>query len=256
MLKFKKALQSAVFAAALAGGISAQAGAIVGATEFTQIANNAELVGVVMNSSKQVVTQMNQYMLQIKQWENQLQNLRGMVVPDGVQDAINQYNAISEARDSYARLYGSLEQQSDMFQRRFDEARSGNLSWADYVKRTQSDAERGVQAAQNRLRYEDRVLKQVQADYERTRELSAKVPQSEGVHSALQLMNSQMNKLLQQNAQMTELIAMGLKNGGKSAAEMGEATQKEAASKLMLEQQKAMYETIEKRQRAFLGKSN
>jgi P-type conjugative transfer protein TrbJ len=54
--------------ALLAAGEPARAGAIVGATEFTQIANNVELM-------MQYSTQIQQYSTQLQQYQAQLQNL-------------------------------------------------------------------------------------------------------------------------------------------------------------------------------------
>lgn len=62
---------------AVAGVISpgtARAGAIVGATEFTQIANNIELVMQYIKQAEQYATQLRQWEMQIQQYENMVQN--------------------------------------------------------------------------------------------------------------------------------------------------------------------------------------
>lgn len=64
----------AVAPAALVFSPSAQAGAVVGATEMTQIANNIELVMQYIQQMESYAAQLRQWELQINQFGNQVQN--------------------------------------------------------------------------------------------------------------------------------------------------------------------------------------
>lgn len=72
---FLRGLSAAALAslASLAPSVS-QAGAVVGATEFTQIANNIELVMGYMQQMEQYATQLRQWETQMQQYANAVQN--------------------------------------------------------------------------------------------------------------------------------------------------------------------------------------
>lgn len=255
MSKSNFAFKAVLATLTLAVSMSVNAGgAVAGATEFTQIMNNAQLVGVNMSTAQSAMTQLDQYMLQIKQWEMQVRNIQGMAqVPDSVQSAIAGYQKIAQTRQAVERLYGNLEKQSSAMNSRFDEARLLNMPWSEYSKRVATDAANGNQAARDRLAYESSVMDQVAESYETARKMGEQVPTTQGVHQALQLMNNQMNRLLVQNTKMTELLAQTMANGGRGAAQMSEEQRKKAAWQKIADDYEAERKNIDDRQRNFMG---
>jgi len=65
-----KALSTCAFFAAVALCNTANAGAVIGATEPTQILNNVQLVASYAQQAQQTVTQVNQYETMLRNLEN------------------------------------------------------------------------------------------------------------------------------------------------------------------------------------------
>lgn len=183
------------------GGISG------GSTEWTQIANNAELVKVSLDSAQTAKTTVDKYILQYRQYENELANLaRFAQLPQNIQHGVRSLDDLRAYRARLERLNGSLSDQSRMFELRFAESRLRGGTWEDYVASVRSDANNKNQRAINRLQYEQSVMNQVQNDYAAARELEPKIQESIGAQQSLQLMNTQMNRLVLQNAKLTEVL--------------------------------------------------
>lgn len=117
----KKAILSATLAVALT--TTAQAGggggATGGATEMTQLMNNAELVESVAQQSSMVSNQIQQYLLQFQQYATQLQNLMrldpralaSLVGPEAaarLAPYVQAYQTVSSLQTSATRAYNML----------------------------------------------------------------------------------------------------------------------------------------------------
>ncbi len=245
----------AAASAALCVSLVSQAhagGVIAGATEPTQIMNNVELVKVAIDGAKTASTTVQKYMLQIQQYQTQLENIRKLSeLPTGlVGDVVTAYNDLSRYKLAINTLEGSLGAQASAMEARLTEARLSGMNWSEYVGAVGTDATRRQKRAVERLKYEEDLLKQVQSDYEFARKLQPTISTTSGVHQSVALLNSQMNRVVTQNAKLLEVISQSVgdraeRDAAKAADDQQSAAQREAMRKRQ--------EAIEQRQRAFGG---
>lgn len=227
-------------------------GVIAGATEPTQILNNLELVKVAMDSAQTAGTVVSQYTTQLQQYQTQLANLQRLArLPEGLGgDALKSVNDLIRYRNALLQLAGSLGQQQASIEQRLAEARLSGRDWRSYLAAVAADAGRQNQRALERLRYEESVLEQVQADYRFAREVQDQIPVTVGQHQALQLMNAQMNRVVTQNAKLLEVVSATVHQHAEKDAREAEAATRNSTDRELLRQRQ---EAIEKRQRAFGG---
>lgn len=241
----------------VAGGQASAGGGVPGggATEMTQLMNNAELVKSAADQARTASTTMQQYYTQLQQF--QLQRLAGMALdklPAGLgPDLATAMASVQKYQGAVTQLRGSLTQQSTLMDQRITEAqllgRDPN-SWARYTQRVQSDISSGKQSALIRMQQEQTVLQQVQKDYEYARNVQDQLPALQGQQQSLTLLNAQMNRVVQQNAGMLQVMSATIAKYGEDSARDSLATQKAASMQdVMSQRQKA----IEDRQRSWGG---
>jgi P-type conjugative transfer protein TrbJ len=234
----------AIAPAAHAGG-----GAMTGgSTEWTQMANNAELVKVAVDGAQTAKTTVDKYILQYRQYENELYNLQKFAqLPQNIQHGVRSLQDLRAYQARLERLQGSLSQQSQVFEKRFTESRLKGGTWEDYVASVREDASNKNQRAINRLQYEASVMNQVQSDYAAARELEPKIQESVGAQQSLQLMNTQMNRLVLQNAKLTEVMAASMNERSIEAARAAEQENEDLrAREAMRSRQKSLNEALDK----------
>jgi hypothetical protein len=133
---------------------------------------------------------------------------------------------------------------------RLAEARMGGKGWAGYVQQVAAEAASGNKRAIERLKYEESVLQQVQSDYQFARNLQEQIPATVGQHQSLQLLNSQMNRVVTQNAKMIEVLSATIAKEAKEEHREAEAKARALADQELMRQR---HQNIEQRQRAFGG---
>lgn len=249
MSSFKRLAISVASAIALASPMQASAGAIAGgASEWTQILNNFQLIMVALDSAESAATEASQYLLQMKQYENELRNLAKFSgLPPNLQKAIKAYEDMAAYKARVEKLYGSLSEQKNMFEKRFTESKLRGGNWEDYVRAVRRDASNMNQRAISRLEYEASVLDQVQTDYAAARELEPKIHEAVGAQQSLQVMNTQMNRLLIQNAKLTEVMVASMQDQTTKQHEEASHRDEDAVSRDQLNSQQS---AIRARQRA------
>lgn len=227
-------------------------GAIAGATEPTQIMNNLQLVVNGLDEAKTAATVVSQYQTQLQQYQTQLANLKALgQLPDGLNgDNLKAISDLGNYRAALQQLTGSLGQQKSIMEQRLTEARLSGKDWNSYVNSVAADAASKNQRAVDRLQYEESVLQQVQSDYSFARNLQSQIPATVGQHQALQLMNSQMNRVVTQNAKLLEVYSSTLSQQSEKDAREAESMTKSLSQQELLRQRQ---EAIEKRQRSFGG---
>jgi RNA polymerase-interacting CarD/CdnL/TRCF family regulator len=115
--------------------------------------------------------------------------------------------------------------------RRFEEQRLSGMSWNDYVSSESQRLQDGVQGAADRAQHDRIVLEKVNADYQQAREWGDRIPQTDGMHSSMQLMNSQMNKVVTQNAEVIKALAKA--NMQQSQDAIDRSTEKQAHQNML-----------------------
>lgn len=228
----------------MAGGGAATGGA----TEWTQMANNFELVKVGMDGAQTAATTVEKYLLQLKQYQNELNNLAKFAdLPENIQHGLKSYDDLVAYKSRMEQLHGSLSQQKDIFERRFAESRLNGGTWKDYVDSVRQDASDKNQRAINRLQYESSVLDQVGQDYAAARALEPKIRDSIGAQQSMQLMNTQMNRLVIQNAKMTEVMVTAMQEQTRQQHEDAKRRDEDAVTRDQMHKQQTV---IRDRQRA------
>lgn len=219
-----------------------------GSTEWTQIANNAELVKVAVDGAQTAKTTIDKYILQYKQYENELTNLRKFAqLPENIQHGVRSLDDLRAYKSRLERLHGSLADQQRVFEKRFTEARLTGGTWEDYVEMVNKDASNKNQRAISRLEYEQSVMRQVESDYAAARALEPKIQESVGAQQSLQLMNSQMNRLVLQNAKLTEVMVASMSEQTMENAKAAEKDNADLRAKETIRaRQKAINENLER----------
>ena len=104
----------AVYASILVAIVpAAHAGAVAGgASEWTQIMNNVQLVSSGMDAAQTAKTTIDKYILQYKQYENELNNLRKFAeLPQNIQHGVRSLEDLRAYKARIEQLHGSLSPQ-------------------------------------------------------------------------------------------------------------------------------------------------
>lgn len=244
-----------VFAAGLLFSASSAAfagGSVAGATEPTQIMNNIELIKVALDGATTAKKTVEQYVLQIQQYQNMLTNTMQLAaLPSGLaQDALKAYTDLMSFKQALTQLQGSLSQQQQAIERRVTEAKLSGKSWQGYLAEVAADVAKNQKRAVERLKYEEQVLQQVQSDYTFARNLQSQIPATVGQHQSLQMLNTQMNRVITQNAKMLEVVSASIGRQAEEDALQAEGLARSAQDRDMLIQRQR---ALDARQRAFGG---
>lgn len=248
-------LLSGVLAVQPPAGLAGSVAGFGGATEVTQLLNNAQLITIQSDGAITAAKQIQAYLLQLQQYQTQLQNLKTLtglpagLAPD-VLSAINSLNAYKQALTS---LQGGLTQQSSLLDQRLAEARLSGLSWPNYLQNVANDVAMRRGRAVERLQYEQAVFQQVNADYEFARNLQNSIPQTEGLQQSVQMLNSQMNRVVTQNAKMLEVMSTTLRTAAEDDAKRAVEQQQIGTNLDLLRQRQ---QAIRDRQKGFGGHGN
>lgn len=184
-----------------------------GSTEITQLMNNGELMANVSQTTKVAITQVNSYIKQIQQYAEQLrsgQQLIGRITGLPVAEFSRELQRAQELSRMLQSVNGSTAQLRQVFDSRRVEALQRGLTMTQYVERENERIESGDQRARQRLEREEKLMQEIQKDYEYTKEVGEQISGTVGIHQSMQQLNLQMNKLIQQNARMMELTSNAL----------------------------------------------
>lgn len=221
----------------------------VGATEFTQLLNNAELVGV-------NATQIQQVQQLIKTYQTHLEQLKqlkaaGLKMPtDGslgsVFDVQAEIAAVARYQAALGKADATTGQLRGIFKQRSVEAGTQGLTMADYIKQQQALVEHGNKRAQQRLQREDDVMARVNEDYQYAKQMGDKIQGTEGVHQAVVQLGMAMNKVIQQNARLHEILAY--QTGSKEAAEIQDQANRRKSDAAFVDEMSKKFREEQKRQ--------
>ena len=150
----------------------------------------------------QYETQLSQYrteLLQIKGLDNELVN---QLLDKNLVDSQN----INQLSNSLTTLFGSINTITQNFRQRLDTAKLLSLSWPQYISFEQNRIQRNEDNAAQTAKDQLQILDRVQRDYEFALNAESKINLTEGLHQSLQLLNSQLNRIITQNADMIKSI--------------------------------------------------
>ncbi len=184
-------------------------------------------------SLQQVTTLYSQLQTQWQQLRTMQQQLKTMdpshiacIVGDIT--GIEEQHQIERALAAHRDLLGPLKTVKDGFDERLDTAKLMKLTWKEYVAWEQNRLARREEGAMARVNAEIHAMKRIESDYEFAREQASKIAGTSGTHEAVQQMNVQMNRVIQQNAELMRQLSTAF---GRATAEreMQEAEDKARA---------------------------
>jgi hypothetical protein len=239
--------------------IASSASAVVGATEVTQWLNNGELVTGVAKQA-QTVTQLAQTHIQVLEQVRQQVLAGKQLVGGDLLKSLGSINAEISAVTKYkAQLQNagaSVQQLASAMDARRVEANVKNLPLSDYLKQEAAKIADGDKRAKQRLEAEKHYAQLADDDLIAAKEMSEKITGTEGMHQAISLLNTSVNKMIQQNARMLQIMAYQAGSAESDRlAKTGDAKQSsstmlsdiDAERKANLDRQNAMIDSIKKK---------
>ena len=139
---------------------------------------------------------------------------------------------ISNANMSLAslkRLQQSLGGLNQAYSQRFEEARRMNMTWEQYAAREDLQIQSRVATAAARAQEDINRMDNVKRDYEFAQDMAAKIPEAEGVQQSMGLMNTQMNRVVTQLAQLNKGLVSSLSSGKTPADVLAEEQKRQRA---------------------------
>jgi uncharacterized protein YneF (UPF0154 family) len=167
----------------------------------------------------------------------------------------NNQTAMDAARSLQAieKLRGSLSLMNNRYDSRLNQARLQNQTWGQYVTAEDSRIKRNVGEAKLQVIEDQRILSMVNRDYDFANAQAAKIPQTQGMHESLNQLNTQMNRVVVQNAEMIRLMARAQGNGSsedrvqqaeKDAQKIRDADAEKAATEAQALRRKAAIDAL------------
>lgn len=156
-----------------------------------------------------VIQQVQSYATQIRQYEMEVRQLAAM--PANAINTIKQIRNVNLSNvngyiNSLQSLYGNLNGISNQISTQFSAAQLSNMTWDQYMDKLKTDVQNGVSAAKTRAQNEANTLQSIQQDYEMAKQWQSMIPATAGTHESMQLMNTQMNRMVMQGAQMLQQL--------------------------------------------------
>lgn len=172
---------------------SAYAGAATGgATEVTQLLNNAQLA---MQSVKQEM----EYALQMEQYYTQLKQLAPSELVGFMQTANELNQSIADLQVFSSRAadaFGALQNIKTLADQRLYEYRTSGLEWDAYLNRERSERQKSHDQLQVLRDHEIHAIKRAERTWNDLAQHAEDAQATEGTHAAMQVMNGQMNALI------------------------------------------------------------
>ena len=214
-----KRVKLAVWAALVVWGAvqvpAAQAMPVIDAANLVQNLTAAR------QAAQQVASAYQQIKLQQQQLQSMREQLRSMnasqvagIVGDitGIEELHQIEKTLAANRD----LIGSIDKVKKGIEDRLDTAKLMKLTWKEYVAWEMNRVSRKQESAVARVNAEIHAMKRIEEDYAFARQQGARIAGTAGTHEAMQLMNAQMNRVIQQNAEVVRHLSTAF---GRAAAE-------------------------------------
>lgn len=146
---------------------------------------------------------------------------------------------------SLIQLQQSMGGLQEAYSRRFEEARRMNLNWEQYALQEDLQIRSRVATAAARAQEDIGRVERVKRDYEFAQDMAKKIPEAEGVQQSLAIMNTQMNRVVTQLAEVNKglIASMGSKTPEDAMAE-------EQAKQRVADDRRARLRNIETQRKA------
>ena len=118
-----------------------------------------------------------------------------------------EFQNLNNLKNSLNDLYGSLSDISNNFNQRLESAQYLGLNWDQY---TQFEQDRIGRSQNNAISYANRevmFMDRANRDYQFALDAESMITKTNGIHESLQLLNTQVNRILTQNADFIQLLS-------------------------------------------------
>jgi len=163
-----------------------------GATEVTQILNNAELLAQTITQELQYATDLENLIIQTMQ---QMPGSDTSLLAD-VAKAGRPLRSAQGATQSLEQLRGDVGSLNTHAQRRYQNFVASGLTWADYVSREKELAQQDRKRAKVVTEVEEAAMERVKATWESYQRYQGEITASQGEHQSMRILNGQMNALI------------------------------------------------------------
>ena len=253
--KFKQ-IASGLLLAVLASAASAGGMADM-STETTQIMNNVELVVQVKEQIKSNKKQIQQYETQLYQYYQQVAdgtNVSTYYTNLGLGGLNKEMTAAKETRLAYDKLFGTVDQLSQEWQQRMIEASTQGIPVEKYIQNEADRIQKRNSLAIKRIEQERRIMGTIEEDFSLAKQWGDSISHQTGINSSIGLLNTQMNRMLQQNARMVQLMSQA--QGSDKAREEQHAAEVQAQQNTLMKQMQAKNAAALKEVNSSIGKVN
>lgn len=205
-------------------------GGFAGATEMTQIMNNAELAKVAVEEQMQSIELVEQTYL------HRMQQLKSSIgeYTAPFQKAHATYQRVMEVHGKLSVLKGNLQDLDGQLEQRFQHMAASSLSWQGYLDREALLIQDGNQRALSQVKANQEVLISTQDAMQAYQKAANAMESSEGTHQATRVLGAQLtllggdvNKLVAITAQANAL--RGLERQQQAAERESARASKDAA---------------------------
>lgn len=221
-LHFKHVIALAIFAMSFqspAGSV----GGTGGSTEVTQLLNNLELVQNTINTTKTVMQEIRQVEILVQQAKSiSIDDLKN-IGRDAAIDAVG----LTGFKNSVTTLMGDLQNSKQAAENIFRDMSLKGLTPTQYVDQIARNHGKARQNIQSLLQDVNQSISSVGDTYKQVQAYQDRIPATEGVQQSMQLLNSQINTMLVQNAKMQQSVAANLNST--AAVEAQKNVNKEAS---------------------------
>jgi P-type conjugative transfer protein TrbJ len=170
-------------------------------------------------TAHQIIQSISQYETQLLQFQTQLKQL-STLDPEKISTLLNVNSVdlmnLNKLKISLTDLYGSLNDVTQNFNNRLQSAQYLGLSWDQYAKFEQDRIQRHQSTAITRANNEISSMERATRDYQFALDAQSLIPSTNGIHESLQLLNSQVNRMLTQNADLIRLMSQSSKTNSTS----------------------------------------
>ena len=200
-------------------------------TSYVQSTISAvEAVGATAQRSTSYVNQLHQYQTMLINLKNLPQGALQMAVgqlTQGQQELTRNMGGLETLRDigslgteiskvsgsisdaqrsvsSLIRLQQSMGGLQESYSRRFEEARRMKMTWEQYALQEDLQIRSRVAGAAARAQEDISRVERVKRDYEFAQDMATKIPEAEGVQQSMAIMNTQMNRVVTQLAEVNK----------------------------------------------------
>ncbi|MDE3207822.1 MAG: hypothetical protein KGL58_03145 [Pseudomonadota bacterium] len=188
-----------------------QAGWFGGGTIVFDPSNFAKNAVTAQESIQSTLEQVQAYLLQARQYQSQLAELEQLpstVSSSLLQKMDVQVQELAGYQDALTGLYGTVGNAGELASQRYREAALSGLTPAGYARQQERATRSDTQGALPAFQAELDTMSQMDGEYQQVKAYQRQIPLVQGMTASMEVMNSQLNMMILQNADLRKLLAL------------------------------------------------